>query len=128
MSSHVMFAGFRFPAAICKSSVGPAVSFRHELQHTWPSFLTNRLPGPTFSAVAAQLGFYYTCLSVGARVHSVLQTCETSQGRPDLSTKVTTVLTNSMEKSRSRGSSVNIVTDYGLDRGSIPDRDRGFFF
>jgi hypothetical protein len=30
---------------------------------------------------------------------------------------------------RSRGSSVSIVTDYGLDnRGSIPDRDRGFFF
>jgi hypothetical protein len=31
--------------------------------------------------------------------------------------------------SMSRGSSVSIVTDYGLDdRGSIPDRDRGFFF
>jgi hypothetical protein len=30
---------------------------------------------------------------------------------------------------RSRGSSVSIVTDYGLDdRGSIPDRGRGFFF
>jgi hypothetical protein len=30
---------------------------------------------------------------------------------------------------RSRGSSVNIVSDYGLDdRGSIPDRDRGYFF
>jgi hypothetical protein len=29
----------------------------------------------------------------------------------------------------SRGSSVSIVTDYGLDdRGSIPDRGRGFFF
>jgi hypothetical protein len=32
-------------------------------------------------------------------------------------------------KKRSRGSSVSAVTDYGLDdRGSIPDRDRGFFF
>jgi hypothetical protein len=30
---------------------------------------------------------------------------------------------------RSRGSSVSIVTDYGLDdRGSIPDRGRGFLF
>jgi hypothetical protein len=30
---------------------------------------------------------------------------------------------------RSRGSSVSIVTDYGLnDRSSIPDRGRGFFF
>jgi hypothetical protein len=30
---------------------------------------------------------------------------------------------------RSRGSSVSIVTDYGLDdRGSIPDRSIGFFF
>jgi hypothetical protein len=30
---------------------------------------------------------------------------------------------------RSRGSSTSIVTDYGLyDRGSIPDRARGFFF
>jgi hypothetical protein len=29
----------------------------------------------------------------------------------------------------SRGSSVSFVTDYGLhDRGSIPDRSRGFFF
>jgi hypothetical protein len=29
----------------------------------------------------------------------------------------------------SRGSSVSIVSDYGLgDRGSNPDRDRGFFF
>jgi hypothetical protein len=29
----------------------------------------------------------------------------------------------------SRGSSVSIVTDYELDdRGSIPDRGRGFFF
>jgi hypothetical protein len=29
----------------------------------------------------------------------------------------------------SRGSSVGIVSDYGLDdRGSIPDRGRGFFF
>jgi hypothetical protein len=29
---------------------------------------------------------------------------------------------------RSRGSSVNIVSDYGLDdRGSIPGRGRGFF-
>jgi hypothetical protein len=29
----------------------------------------------------------------------------------------------------SRGSSVSIVTHYGLDdRGSIPDRGRGFFF
>jgi hypothetical protein len=29
----------------------------------------------------------------------------------------------------SRGSSVSIVSDYGLDdRGSIPDRGRGFFF
>jgi uncharacterized membrane protein len=28
----------------------------------------------------------------------------------------------------SRGSSVSIVSDYGLDdRGSIPDRSRGFF-
>jgi hypothetical protein len=28
-----------------------------------------------------------------------------------------------------RGSSGGIVSDYGLgDRGSIPDRDRGFFF
>jgi hypothetical protein len=32
-------------------------------------------------------------------------------------------------KAVSRGSSVSIVTDYGLDdRGSIPDRGRGFFF
>jgi hypothetical protein len=31
--------------------------------------------------------------------------------------------------SRSWGSSVSIVADYGLDdRGSIPDRGRGFFF
>jgi hypothetical protein len=29
--------------------------------------------------------------------------------------------------SESRGSSVNIVSDYRLDQGSIPDRDRGFF-
>jgi hypothetical protein len=30
---------------------------------------------------------------------------------------------------RSRGSSGSIVSDYGLDdRGSIPDRDREFFF
>jgi hypothetical protein len=30
---------------------------------------------------------------------------------------------------RSRGSSVGIVSDYGLDdRGSISDTDRGFFF
>jgi hypothetical protein len=30
---------------------------------------------------------------------------------------------------RSRGSSGSIVSDYGLDdRGSIPDRGRGFFF
>jgi hypothetical protein len=30
---------------------------------------------------------------------------------------------------RSRGSSVNLVTAYGLDdRDSIPDRGRGFFF
>jgi hypothetical protein len=30
---------------------------------------------------------------------------------------------------RSRGSSVSIVSDYGLDdRDSIPDRGRGFFF
>jgi hypothetical protein len=30
---------------------------------------------------------------------------------------------------RSQGSSVSIVSDYGLDdRGSIPDRGRGFFF
>jgi hypothetical protein len=30
---------------------------------------------------------------------------------------------------RSRGSSGSLVTDYGLDdRGSIPDRCRGFFF
>jgi hypothetical protein len=30
---------------------------------------------------------------------------------------------------RSRGSSVSIVSDYGLDsQGSIPDRSRGFFF
>jgi hypothetical protein len=30
---------------------------------------------------------------------------------------------------RSRGSSVGIVSDYGLDdRCSIPDRSRGFFF
>jgi hypothetical protein len=30
---------------------------------------------------------------------------------------------------RSLGSSVSIVSDYGLDdRGSIPDRGRGFFF
>jgi hypothetical protein len=30
---------------------------------------------------------------------------------------------------RSRGSSVSIVSDYGLDdRGSIPERSRGFFF
>jgi hypothetical protein len=30
---------------------------------------------------------------------------------------------------RSRGSSVSIVSDYGLDdRGSIPDRGSGFFF
>jgi hypothetical protein len=30
---------------------------------------------------------------------------------------------------RSHGSSVSFVTDYGLDdRGSIPNRDRGFFF
>jgi hypothetical protein len=30
---------------------------------------------------------------------------------------------------RSEGSSVNIVSDYGLDvQGSIPDIDRGFFF
>jgi hypothetical protein len=29
----------------------------------------------------------------------------------------------------SRGSSVSIVSDYGLDdQGSIPDRGRGFFF
>jgi hypothetical protein len=31
-------------------------------------------------------------------------------------------------KGWSRGSSVNILSDYGLDdRGSIPDRGRGFF-
>jgi hypothetical protein len=31
--------------------------------------------------------------------------------------------------SRSRGSLVSIVSDYGLDdQGSIPDRGRGFFF
>jgi hypothetical protein len=31
-------------------------------------------------------------------------------------------------ESRSRGSSVSIVSDYGLDdRGSISDRGRGFF-
>jgi hypothetical protein len=30
---------------------------------------------------------------------------------------------------KSRGSSGSIVSDYGLDdRGSIPDRGRGFFF
>jgi hypothetical protein len=30
---------------------------------------------------------------------------------------------------RSRGSSVRRVTEYGLDdRGSVPDRGRGFFF
>jgi hypothetical protein len=30
--------------------------------------------------------------------------------------------------SRSRGSSVSIMSDYGLyDRGSIPGRDKGFF-
>jgi hypothetical protein len=32
-------------------------------------------------------------------------------------------------ESRSRGSSVSIVSDYGLDdRDSIPDSGRGFFF
>jgi hypothetical protein len=32
-------------------------------------------------------------------------------------------------REKSRGSSGNIVSDYGLDdRGSIPERGRGFFF
>jgi hypothetical protein len=32
-------------------------------------------------------------------------------------------------KKQSRGSSGGLVSDYGLDdRGSIPDKDRGFFF
>jgi predicted component of type VI protein secretion system len=35
---------------------------------------------------------------------------------------------NKLSEHESQGSSVSIVSDYGLDdRGSIPDRGRGFF-
>jgi hypothetical protein len=39
------------------------------------------------------------------------------------------ILIGKPEGKGSRGSSVSIVSNYGLDdRGSIPDRGRGFFF
>jgi hypothetical protein len=39
------------------------------------------------------------------------------------------ILTSALEGSTSQGSSVSIVSDYGLDnQGSIPSRDKIFFF
>jgi hypothetical protein len=65
---------------------------------------------------------------------------QSSGSNVSFSTRITTVQTSTAQSShiyiyirihictRSRGSSVSVESDYGLDgRGSIPDRGRGFF-
>jgi hypothetical protein len=53
---------------------------------------------------------------------------QTSNGYIALLVSLLYIMAQTYTYMRSRGSSVSIVSDYGLDdRGSIPDRRRGFF-
>jgi hypothetical protein len=52
-----------------------------------------------------------------------------ADGQNPLTVQSTSYFSNLYIDSKSRGSSGSIESDYGLDdRGSIPDRGRGFFF